>query len=51
MAVRPAAKAGLWYDENATKLEAQLTNYMAAVPESIDGVALPVSGAKIVIAP
>jgi AmmeMemoRadiSam system protein B len=51
MAIRPASKAGSWYDENATKLEAQLMNYMAAVPESIDGVALPVSGAKIVIAP
>lgn len=51
MAVRPASKAGSWYDDNAAKLEAQLMNYMAAVPDSIDGAALPVSGAKIVIAP
>ncbi|KAM0354455.1 hypothetical protein ACHAP4_007637 [Fusarium culmorum] len=51
MTVRPASKAGSWYDEDATKLEAQLMSNMAAVPGSIDGVALPVAGAKIVIAP
>ncbi|RGP60655.1 hypothetical protein FLONG3_10786 [Fusarium longipes] len=51
MAVRPAAKAGTWYNDDAAKLETQLINYMAAVPESFDGVALPVPGARIVIAP
>lgn len=51
MSVRPAAKAGSWYDDNAVKLETQLMNYMDEVPETIDGVPVPVSGAKIVIAP
>lgn len=51
MATRPADKAGTWYDDDAKKLEAQLKGFLAAVPESVDGVSLPVTGARIVIAP
>ncbi|KAI6769779.1 hypothetical protein HG530_004408 [Fusarium avenaceum] len=51
MATRPADKAGTWYDDDAKKLEAQLKGFLAAVPESVDGVSLPVNGARIVIAP
>ncbi|KAM0188522.1 hypothetical protein ACHAPI_010546 [Fusarium lateritium] len=51
MGTRPAAKAGSWYDDDAGKLEAQLMSFLAAVPERVDGVSLPVPGARIVIAP
>ncbi|KAG5663718.1 hypothetical protein KAF25_006303 [Fusarium avenaceum] len=51
MATRPALKAGSWYENNATVLRQHLEGYLAKVPESIDGVPVPVSGARIVIAP
>ncbi|KAF7561845.1 hypothetical protein G7046_g2295 [Stylonectria norvegica] len=51
MATRPAAKAGLWYLKNPVALEDQLKSFLADVPESIDGAALPIRGARVVIAP
>ncbi|KAH6990687.1 MEMO1 family [Ilyonectria sp. MPI-CAGE-AT-0026] len=51
MAIRPASKAGTWYERSPDVLENQLKRFMAAVPDSIDGVPLPITGARIVIAP
>ncbi|KAM0546990.1 hypothetical protein ACHAPJ_010533 [Fusarium lateritium] len=51
MATRPAQKAGTWYEEDPRVLRQQLEGYLAAVPGSIDGVSVPISGARIVIAP
>lgn len=51
MATRPAAKAGSWYERDPTGLKKQLKDFMAAVPDSIDGVPVPIPGARIVIAP
>lgn len=51
MATRPAAKAGSWYEKKPDVLEHQLRQFMAAVPGSIDGVQVPIPGARIVIAP
>ncbi|KPM40631.1 hypothetical protein AK830_g5950 [Neonectria ditissima] len=53
MATRPAGKAGphSWYADDPVDLKKQLQNYLATVPSSIDEVPLPISGARIVIAP
>ncbi|KAM0231137.1 hypothetical protein ACHAPO_008753 [Fusarium lateritium] len=51
MTTRPAQKAGTWYEDDPAVLKEQLESYLAAVPESVDGVPLPVNGARIVIAP
>ncbi|KAL2675133.1 hypothetical protein Neosp_011313 [[Neocosmospora] mangrovei] len=51
MATRPAEKAGHWYKARPAQLKEELQNYLAAVPQSIDGVPVPVSSARIVIAP
>ncbi|KAF4441312.1 hypothetical protein FACUT_2814 [Fusarium acutatum] len=48
---RPALKAGSWYKKDAEPLRRELQNYLAAVPESLDGVALPIPGARVIIAP
>jgi predicted class III extradiol MEMO1 family dioxygenase len=48
---RPASKAGTWYKRNGQQLLLELQNYLAAVPESLDGVSLPIPGARVVIAP
>ncbi|KAF4970514.1 hypothetical protein FSARC_2482 [Fusarium sarcochroum] len=51
MATRPAEKAGHWYKSRPAVLKNELKNYLAAVPDSIDGVPVPVAGARVVIAP
>ncbi|CAG9989989.1 unnamed protein product [Clonostachys byssicola] len=51
MATRPATKAGSWYVRDPEELEEQLDEYLGAVPANIDGSALPVPGARIIIAP
>ncbi|EXM12048.1 MEMO1 family [Fusarium oxysporum II5] len=48
---RPASKAGSWYEEDQKLLRRELQNYLAAVPESFDGVALPIPGARVIVAP
>ncbi|KAF5629271.1 hypothetical protein F52700_7589 [Fusarium sp. NRRL 52700] len=49
--IRPAEKAGSWYKKDPANLRLELQNYLAAVPESLDGVALPIPGARVIIAP
>ncbi|KAH7156188.1 MEMO1 family [Dactylonectria macrodidyma] len=63
MTTRPAGKAGPWVDrrnkeevngwyiEDSEDLQQQLSGFLAAVPDSLDGVSLPIPGARIVIAP
>ncbi|KAF5004657.1 hypothetical protein FDECE_8861 [Fusarium decemcellulare] len=56
MATRPAEKSGpledySWYSNDAKKLKKQLRGFMADVPDSLDGVSLPIPGARIIIAP
>jgi predicted class III extradiol MEMO1 family dioxygenase len=51
MATRPAEKAGFWYKSKPSVLKHELQNYLSDVPDSFDGVSLPVAGARLVIAP
>lgn len=48
---RPASHAGSWYEANPTALSHELDNYLATVPDTIDGKRVPVSGARVIIAP
>lgn len=48
---RPAEKAGSWYKDKPARLRDELQSYFTAVPESLDGVVLPIPGARVIIAP
>ncbi|RCI12250.1 hypothetical protein L249_1337 [Ophiocordyceps polyrhachis-furcata BCC 54312] len=48
---RPAAKAGSWYIGDEKQLNAQLESFFSRVPDAVDELPLPISGARIVIAP
>ncbi|KAL6919761.1 hypothetical protein ACHAP8_008439 [Fusarium lateritium] len=48
---RPATKAGTWYKGEHQKLLDELKEYLAAVPESLNGASLPIPGARVIIAP
>lgn len=49
--IRPAGKAGSWYEEDPETLRLELQSYLTAVPESLDGVPLPIPEARVIIAP
>jgi predicted class III extradiol MEMO1 family dioxygenase len=49
--IRPADKAGSWYEKKPKDLRPELQSYLTAVPESLDGVSLPIPGARVIIAP
>ncbi|KAF5021389.1 hypothetical protein F66182_6578 [Fusarium sp. NRRL 66182] len=50
--IRPATKAGTgWYEARQALLLKELQSYLAAVPESLNEVALPIPGARVIIAP
>lgn len=51
MATRPATKAGSWYKRDPARLKQELQDYLARVPDTIDGQPLPVQGARVIIAP
>lgn len=52
MASRQASHAGSWYSDNSRTLTGQLDGWLAQVPDTLDNVgSLPVSGARIIIAP
>lgn len=51
MATRKAGKAGSWYVASPDELNSELDDYLSKVPGAIDGASLPISGARIVIAP
>ena len=51
MATRPARKAGAWYDGDPDALTQELKDNLANVPDTIDGKSLPISGARVIIAP
>ncbi|KAF5492483.1 MEMO1 family protein [Colletotrichum siamense] len=48
---RRPGKAGSWYAGDPTVLRSQLEEYLARVPDQIDGNGLPVPGARVIIAP
>lgn len=48
---RQPGKQGEWYLGDAKKLREQLDGFLADVPDQIDGNALPVPGARVIIAP
>lgn len=52
MSSRAASHSGSWYSGDRRTLTSQLDQWLAQVPDSIEGLgSLPVSGARIVIAP
>ncbi|KAH6724740.1 MEMO1 family [Leptodontidium sp. MPI-SDFR-AT-0119] len=51
MTTRAASHAGSWYSSRGTTLSNELDQWLAQVPDSIDGTQLPVPGARIIIAP
>ncbi|KAF9888319.1 hypothetical protein FE257_008752 [Aspergillus nanangensis] len=52
MQSRYASHAGSWYSDNQTTLTRQLDQWLAQVPDEIEGVGtLPLPGARIIIAP
>lgn len=52
MPSRDASHAGSWYSDSARTLTRQLDQWLAQVPDEIDGIGqLPVPGARIIIAP
>lgn len=51
MGTRPPAKAGSWYVGQPDELEEELDEYLANVPEQVDGSSLPIPGARVIIAP
>ena len=48
---RPASHAGSWYLGNAARLSTQLDEFLSRVPNKLDGKDLPISGARVIIAP
>jgi predicted class III extradiol MEMO1 family dioxygenase len=51
MTTRAASKAGSWYTAKASTLSAELDEWLAQVPDAIDGDNLPKPGARVIIAP
>jgi predicted class III extradiol MEMO1 family dioxygenase len=52
MAYRAASHSGSWYSDDRGALTHQLDQWLAQVPDAIEGVgSLPVPGARIIIAP
>ncbi|GAP85445.1 putative duf52 domain-containing protein [Rosellinia necatrix] len=49
--IREAAKAGSWYEEDPEILSDQLDGFLSDVPASVNDAALPISGARVIIAP
>lgn len=48
---REAAHAGSWYEDSPGVLSRQLDDFLSKVPTSIDGKELPISKARVIIAP
>lgn len=48
---REASHADSWYEGDPTVLSSQLDSFLGKVPTAIDGSTLPVSGARVIIAP
>jgi predicted class III extradiol MEMO1 family dioxygenase len=48
---REASHAGSWYTGDKAALSVELGDYLEKVPAQLDGEDLPVSGARLIIAP
>lgn len=52
MTTRRPAHAGSWYEDDRTRLKAELDGWLAAVPNEIEQLGtLPIPGARIIIGP
>jgi hypothetical protein len=51
MTTRVASHAGSWYTSRSSTLSAELDQWLAQVPSTIEGNQLPITGARIIIAP
>jgi len=51
MTTRIASHAGSWYSSRPAKLSSELDEWLAQVPSTIGGKELPISGARVIIAP
>jgi predicted class III extradiol MEMO1 family dioxygenase len=52
MGTRAASHSGSWYSDDRCALTDQLDQWLAQVPDTIEGLgSLPVPGARIIIAP
>lgn len=49
--VRKPGKQGLWYTKDPSELDEQLQDFLNQVPNQIDGLDLPIPGARVIIAP
>lgn len=48
---RPASHADSWYEGNPSELSDELDDNLAEVPSSLHDSTLPISGARVIIAP
>ncbi|KAK3367464.1 MEMO1 family [Podospora didyma] len=51
MGTREASHAGSWYEEDPAALSSQLDGFLGRVPDALDESTLPVTGARVIIAP
>ncbi|RDL29796.1 Uncharacterized protein BP5553_10661 [Venustampulla echinocandica] len=51
MTTRPASHAGSWYSGDIGRLSAELDQYLAQVPLTVDSQPMPIPGARIIISP
>lgn len=51
MTIRSASHAGSWYTASKTRLSSELDQWLDQVPNSIEEKTLPMSGARVIIAP
>ncbi|KAK0713876.1 MEMO1 family [Lasiosphaeria miniovina] len=51
MGTREASHAGSWYEDDPVQLSSQLNEFLGRVPDTLDESSLPVSGARVIIAP
>ncbi len=48
---REATHANSWYKGESDTLSSELEEYLSLVPEALDDSSLPISGARVIIAP
>lgn len=48
---REASHAGSWYVGSPDRLSTQLDDHLDQVPGTVDGVDVPIPGARVIIAP
>ena len=51
MTTRQASHAGSWYSSSSAKLSSELEQWLDQVPSSVGDGDVPISGARVIIAP